>query len=110
MYPDVVTLDRTIVCIGFGAFWICNKMLSYGRLTNKFRTDIFAHTRWMFSYDANFCSDARANMLLYSVCCPLGSASYVPSFTLAQKFIIYTTFLSGSNAIFTGYGSITLVL
>ena len=51
-------------------------MVSYGRLTSKFRTDVFTHTRWLFSYGATFLPDARGNMLFYEmeyqlfgVCC-----------------------------------------
>ena len=53
---------------------------------------------------------ACRNMLLYSVCYPLRSASYLSSFTSARKFINYSTFLGGRNAIFLADGSITLVL
>ena len=37
---------KIIVCICFGPFWICNKMLSYGRITFHFRIRVFTHTRW----------------------------------------------------------------
>ena len=30
---------KIVVCIYFGAFWICNKVFSYGRLTINFRID-----------------------------------------------------------------------
>ena len=83
---------KIIVRICFGAFWVCNKMMSYGRLTINFSIVVFAQVKWMFSYSIALLPDARGNMLLYSV--------YVPSFTSAQKFINYATFLSGRNAIF----------
>ena len=66
---------KIIVGICFGEFWICNKMLSHGRLTINFSTDVFTHTRWLFSYGATFLPDARGNMLFYSVC-ELLSLSY----------------------------------
>ena len=91
---------KIIVRICFGAFWVCNKMMSYGRLTINFSIVVFAQVKWMFSYNIALLPDARGNMLLYSVCQPLRSTSYVPSFTSAQKFINYLTFLSGRNAIF----------
>ena len=31
---------KIIVCVYFGAFWICNKMLFYGRLTFHFRNRV----------------------------------------------------------------------
>ena len=34
---------KIIVCICFGAFWICNKMLSYDRITVHFRMIVFTH-------------------------------------------------------------------
>ena len=37
-------------------------MLSYGRLTINFRTNVFTHTRWLFSYGATFLPDARGNI------------------------------------------------
>ena len=91
---------KIIVCICFGAFWICNKMLSYGRLTTNCRIVVFKYTRWLFSYGTTFLPAARGNMLLYSVCWPLQSASYVTSFTSARTFINYTTSVGGRNFIF----------
>ena len=29
--------------------YVCNKMLSYGRITFHFRIRVFTHTRWLFS-------------------------------------------------------------
>ena len=54
---------KIIICICFGAFWICNKMMSYGRITSHFRIIFFAHTRWLFSYYIALLPDARGNML-----------------------------------------------
>ena len=85
-------------------------MLSYGRLTVDFGIVVFAKTRWLFSYGVTFLPDARGDMLFYSVCQPLRSASYVPSFTSARKFINNTTFLSGRKLSFLADGSIALVL
>ena len=59
---------KIIVRIRFGAFWVCNKMLSYGRLTIIFSIVVFAQARWLFSYSIASLPDARWNMLLYSVC------------------------------------------
>ena len=41
---------KIFTCICFGAFWIVDEMLSYGRITSHFRIIAFAHTRWLFSY------------------------------------------------------------
>ena len=49
-------------------------------------------------------------MLVGTCCATLRSAPYVASFTLAQKFINNTMFLSGRNAIFLADGSMSLVL
>ena len=49
---------KIVVCICFGAFWICNKVLSYGRLTINFRIVLFTHKRWLFSYGITFLPDA----------------------------------------------------
>ena len=46
-----------------------------------------------------FFPDTRGDMLFYSVCQSLRSASYAPSFTSARKFINKNTLLSGRNAI-----------
>ena len=54
---------KIVVCICIGAFWICNKVLSYGRLTINFRIVIFTHMRWLFSYGITFLPDARGDML-----------------------------------------------
>ena len=91
---------KSIACICFGGFWVCNNMLSYAHFVINFRIVVFAHTRWLFSYGTAFLPDARGSMLLYSPCYPLLSASYVPSFTLARKFVNYITFLGGRNATF----------
>ena len=58
---------KIAVCICFGAFWICNKVLSYGRLTINFRLVVFTYTRWLFSYGIAIHPDARGDMF-YSVC------------------------------------------
>ena len=59
---------KIVVCICFGAFWICNKVLSYGRLIINVRIVLFAYTRWLFSYGIPDLPDARGDMLFYSVC------------------------------------------
>ena len=59
---------KIIVCICFGAFWICKYVLPYGRLTIDFGIVAFAKTRWLFSYGATFLPDARGVMSFYSVC------------------------------------------
>ena len=76
---------KIVVCICFGAFWICNKVLSYGRLTINFRLVVFTYTRWLFSCGITVLPDTRGDMLFYSVCKSLRSASYVPSVTSARK-------------------------
>ena len=60
--------DAKIVVCMFGAFWVCNKVLSYGRLTINFRIVLFTYTRWLFSYGITFLLDARGDMVFYSVC------------------------------------------
>ena len=54
---------KIIVCICFGAFWICNKMLFYGRITVHLGNRVFTHTRWLFSCCSVFRPDARGDML-----------------------------------------------
>ena len=49
---------KIIVRIYFGAFWVCNKMLSYGRLTINFSIVAFAQAMWLFSYSIAFLPDA----------------------------------------------------
>ena len=53
---------KIIVCICFGAFWICNKMLSYGRITFHFRNRVFTHTRWLISCCCVFRPDATQRL------------------------------------------------
>ena len=69
---------KIIVCICFGAFWICNKMLSYGRITIHFSIIAIAHTRWLFSNCIAFLPDARGNMLSAGLCAvrPMYRASH----------------------------------
>ena len=50
---------KIVVSICFGAFWICNKVLSYGRLTINFRVVVFTYTRWLFSCGITFLPDAH---------------------------------------------------
>ena len=56
---------KLVVRVCFGAFWVCNKMLSYGRLTINFSIVVVAQARWLLSYGNAFLPDALGNMLLY---------------------------------------------
>ena len=49
---------KFIVCICFGAFLMCSKMLSYCRITGHYRISVFAHTRSLFFYYITFLADA----------------------------------------------------
>ena len=49
---------KIFVCICFVAFWICNKVLSYGRLTINFRIIALTYTTWLRSY-GKFCMTNR---------------------------------------------------
>ena len=67
---------KIVVCICSGAIWICNKVLSYGRLTINFRLVVFTYRRWLPSCGITFLPDSCGDMF-YSVCSSLRSASYV---------------------------------
>ena len=55
---------KIVVCISFGTFWICNKvLLSYGRLTINFSIVLFTYTRWLLYYCITCLSDACGDML-----------------------------------------------
>ena len=38
---------KIVICICFGAFWICNKVLCDGGLTINCRLVVFTYTRWL---------------------------------------------------------------
>ena len=76
----------------------------------NFRTDVFTHTRWLFSYGATFLPDARGNMLFYSVCslCVV-RPTYRASHRHKNSYTIQLFWVVGALS-FLADGSITLVL
>ena len=89
---------KFVVCICFGAFWIAVRYCPMA--DSQLILDL------LFLYIRCGCSLAGLLFFLmlvgtccFIVCLSLHSASYVPSFTSARKFINYTTFLRGRNPI-----------
>ena len=90
---------KIVVCICFGAFWICNKVLSYGRLTIIFEIVLFKYTRWAVLLRYTFLPDALGDMLFY-----LSASLCVvrPTYRASHRVVGTQSFLAD--------GSITLVL